>query len=422
MLLQLPSGWKSKTLKELNSGGITNINPGSYPDEVFEYYSIPAYQDGARPAEVHGQEILSSKLSIPEKCLLFGKLNPRVEKIWAVNSESSYRRLASTEWLPIVPVEQLDQEFGYFLLWSDWVLPVAKRLTSGSTPSRQRVEPNSFYQIEVPLPPLSEQRAIAKALLKVQCARMAQAELIASAQELKPTAMRTLFTRGLCGEVQKETEIGLIPESWRVTHVAELATIKGGKRMPKGVSLVNEDTGRPYIRVTDFSNHSVREKGLMYVPHGYEEVIRRYRISSQDVYISIAGSIGLVGQVPDSLDDANLTENAAKITMKKEDVLARYIMYALASQACQEQIQRVTSRNAQPKLALTRIEKLLVPFPPIEKEQREIVNILDAINNKIDLHRRKRAVLDDLFKTLLHKLMTGEIRAAFLDLPYTVKE
>lgn len=49
-------------------------------------------------------------------------------------------------------------------------------------------------------------------------------------------------------------------------------------------------------------------------------------------------------------------------------------------------------------------------------EQREIVEILDAIDRKIALHQRKRAVLEDLFKALLHKLMTGEIRVADLDL------
>jgi type I restriction enzyme S subunit len=186
--------------------------------------------------------------------------------------------------------------------------------------------------------------------------------------------------------------------------------------MPKGVPLVEGDTGRPYIRVTDFRNHSVRDEGILFVPRGYEDIIRRYRISSRDVYISIAGSIGLVGQVPGRLNDANLTENAAKIVFEREDILPRYVMYALAGHACQDQIARSTAKNAQPKLALTRIEQLLVPLPPTFDEQREIVAILDAIDRKIDLHHRKRAVLDDLFKALLHKLMTGEIRVADLDL------
>jgi type I restriction enzyme S subunit len=62
------------------------------------------------------------------------------------------------------------------------------------------------------------------------------------------------------------------------------------------------------------------------------------------------------------------------------------------------------------------IDGLPLPLPRTVDEQCEIVAVLDAIDRKIDLHRRKRAVLDELFKALLHKLMTGEIRVADLDL------
>ena len=61
---------------------------------------------------------------------------------------------------------------------------------------------------------------------------------------------------------------------------------------------------------------------------------------------------------------------------------------------------------------MARIEQIRLPLPVDLEEQREVVAILDAIDRKIDLHRRKRAVLDDLFKALLHKLMTGQTRVA----------
>jgi type I restriction enzyme S subunit len=57
-----------------------------------------------------------------------------------------------------------------------------------------------------------------------------------------------------------------------------------------------------------------------------------------------------------------------------------------------------------------------IPFPSTLEEQREIVAVLDAIDHKIDVHRRKLAVFEELFKTLLHKLITGEIRVGDLDL------
>lgn len=323
---------------------------------------------------------------------------------------------ATTEVIPLRPrTNGQDRRLLFFyLLHPDIRHYVAERMEG--TTGRQRVPENVLLDLAFPVIEPVEQTAIANALELIQRASMAEALCEEKARDLKRAAMRTLFTRGLRGEPQKETEIGLVPESWTPTPVVELGAVRGGKRMPKGVSLVQEDTGRPYIRVTDFFDHGVRDEGLLFVPRGYEDVIRRYRISSRDVYISIAGSIGIVGQVPERLDDANLTENAAKIVFDREDVLPRYVMYALAGQVCQGQIARATAKNAQPKLALTRIEQLLVPFPPIFDEQREIVAILDAIDRKIGLHKRKRAVLDELFKSLLHKLMTGEIRVGDLDL------
>ena len=62
------------------------------------------------------------------------------------------------------------------------------------------------------------------------------------------------------------------------------------------------------------------------------------------------------------------------------------------------------------------VRDLPIAYSGDKSEQREIVSILDAIDRKIDLHRRKRAVLEELFKSLLHKLMTGEIRVDQLDL------
>ncbi|PJJ97859.1 hypothetical protein CO615_07320 [Lysobacteraceae bacterium NML75-0749] len=323
---------------------------------------------------------------------------------------------ATTEVIPLHPLDTKPDPrlLFFYLLHPDIRHYVAERM-EGST-GRQRVPENVLLDLMMPNIESEDQNRIADSLERVQTAITVENQAAKNAQGLKQAAMRELFTRGLRGEAQKDTEIGPVPESWVPTTVVNLGEVKGGKRMPKGISLVAEDTGRPYLRVTDFRDHSIRDTGILYVPEGYETVIQRYRISSRDVYISIAGSIGLVGQVPVHLDDANLTENAAKIVVSREDVLPRFLMYALASDACQDQIDRATAKNAQPKLALTRIEQVLVPFPTTLEEQREIVTILDTVDRKIALHRQKRVVLEDLFQSLLHKLMTGEIRVTDLDL------
>jgi len=322
---------------------------------------------------------------------------------------------ATTEVIPLRPRHRGHDRrllFSY-LLHPDIRHYVAERM-EGST-GRQRVPPEVLLDLPFPEFALEEQRVISDALEVIQYSITVETEAAEVTTSLKRAAMQQLFTRGLNNEARKETEIGPMPESWEAPPVASLAEVKGGKRMPKGVALTVENTGRPYVRVTDFRNHSVNEEEIRFVPKGYEDRISRYTISMNDVYISIAGTIGLVGQVPEILDGANLTENAAKITPISSEVATRFLMYALASSTCQSQIARATGRNAQPKLALARLEQIEIPLPPTIDAQHEIVAILDAIDCKIDLHLRKRAVLDELFKALLHKLMTGEISVTDLD-------
>ena len=339
---------------------------------------------------------------------IFATVRPTLRRIAQV-PESLDGEIVSTAFCVLRPIPELiHPDFLFFAVQRDSVMDeVAAMQTGASYPAVRDVD---VMSLKVPVPPLSDQYSIADALNRVRAAILGQVRCEEATQALKRAAMQTLFTRGLRGEAEKETEIGPVPESWETTTVGSVATVKGGKRMPKGVSLTVENTGQPYIRVTDFQDHGVETGQVLFVPGDYQSMISRYVISSDDVYISIAGTIGLVGQVPQILDGANLTENAARVSLNNQRVDARFLMYALASDICQSQIAQFTATNAQPKLALVRIEQVKLPLPPIREDQQNIVTILDVIGRKIDLHRRKRVVLEELFKALLHKLMTGEVR------------
>lgn len=386
------------------------VHPASRANDIYVGLEHLASGRFVRIGEGEASDVQSAKYAFQPGDVLYGKLRPYLDKAILADDAG----ICTTELLVLRPKKGMDPRFVVGVVHAPSFVEYAVAGTTGV--QHPRTSWNHIGNFELPDFDAAEQTKIANLLWEVHDAITANEAAIGAGADLKRAAMRALFTRGLRGEAQKETEIGPVPESWTPTPVVELGAVKGGKRMPKGVSLVQEDTGRPYIRVTDFKDHGVRDEGILFVPNGYENVINRYRISARDVYISIAGSIGLVGQVPEHLDDANLTENAAKIVFERKDVSPRYVMYALATHACQDQISRATAKNAQPKLALTRIEQILVPLPSTIDEKNEVVDMLDAIEKKINLHRRKRAVLDDLFKALLHKLMTGEIRVADLDL------
>ena len=382
------------------------VRPGTLPETL--YLGLEHLASG-RLRPIGGglsSNVRSTTSAFQPGDVLYGKLRPYLDK--AVLAEEA--GVCTTELLVLRAKENVAPRFLAAVVHSPRFVNYAIAGTTGV--QHPRTSWAHAREFEVPAFTFGEQQRIADVLWLVHEAIGLSEALVEEGQALKRAAMQTLFTHGLRGEAQKQTEIGPVPASWEPTTVVSIAAVKGGKRMPKGISLTSEATGQPYIRVTDFKDHGVDADHVLFVPKGYEAGIARYTISSTDVYISIAGTIGLVGQIPDSLDGANLTENAAKFCLTDSSVNTRFFMYALASDACQVQISAATGRNAQPKLALARIEQIRLPLPVDLEEQREVVAILDAIDRKIDLHRRKRAVLDDLFKALLHKLMTGQTRVA----------
>jgi type I restriction enzyme S subunit len=187
--------------------------------------------------------------------------------------------------------------------------------------------------------------------------------------------------------------------------------VLGGKRLPKGFELTNEDTGYPYVRVTDFSGFSVKLPQLRFVPIEAADVIKRYTINSDDVYISIAGTIGLVGQVPPTISGSNLTENAARI-VAREGFVPRFLMYQLAAPAAQDQMQQKKIATTQDKLGLFRIKELELLKPSIE-EQTEIVCRIEALFAYADRlearHQAARTQVEKLTPSTLAKAFRGEL-------------
>ena len=165
-----------------------------------------------------------------------------------------------------------------------------------------------------------------------------------------------------------------IPESWCWTTLGELCSIKGGKRLPKGKSFADTITPHIYIRVTDMKDHTVLLSSLKYIDEDVFAEIKSYTISSNDLYLTIAGTIGDVGLVPAELDGANLTENAAKLTDIK--CSKQYLMYVLMSSIAQDHFCSRFHQVAQPKLSLETASSTLIPLPPY-REQLRIAEELD---------------------------------------------
>ena len=186
----------------------------------------------------------------------------------------------------------------------------------------------------------------------------------------------------------------------RTLKVGDFAKVKGGKRMPAGTALTPHKSKHPYLRIVDFKDGGIDKSNLQYVPDEVFPLIARYVISDRDLYISIVGTIGLVGAVPKELNGANLTENAAKICEIDESrVNGRYLGYFLRSEVGQAAINALTVGSTQPKLALFRIDQIEVPCPPL-LEQQTIAALLSALDDRIALLRETNATLEAIAEAL----------------------
>ncbi len=264
---------------------------------------------------------------------------------------------------------------------------------------------------EIPLPLIEEQLGIAHGLRLLEKAIAIQVDEVRSSEALKRMVMRALFTRGLRGEPQKETEIGLMPESWELSRLGNCI-----EHPDYGftASASVEPVGPQFLRITDIQDGQVDWRKVPYCKCD-EGSLEAKRLRKDDIVVArigaTTGKAFLIGECPDAVFASYLI----RLRAREQSLAATFLYYFMRSDAYWLHIEQHKGGRLKGGVNIPILTALLLPRPSLD-EQLEIVAILDAIDRKIDLHKRKRAVLEDLFKTLLHKLMTGEIRVSDLDL------
>lgn len=190
--------------------------------------------------------------------------------------------------------------------------------------------------------------------------------------------------------------------------LGDVATVKGGKRLPKGTNLITEPNSHPYIRVRDLNNKSTLElnNDFEYVDDETQKSIARYIVEAGDIVLSIVGTIGLVAIVGESLHKANLTENCVKLT-QLDGVDRDYLYYYLKSDLGQAEIAKGTVGAVQAKLPIKNIQDIDIVLPDISTQQK-ISSILRSIDDKIENNQKINDNLQQQAFALFDKLLTTE--------------
>lgn len=252
--------------------------------------------------------------------------------------------------------------------------------------------------LKIPLPPLDQQKKIAAILDAADAYRQKTKALLKKYDELTQSLFLEMFGDPVTN-----------PKGWEIKTIGDCFNVKGGKRLPKGSEYETTVTKHAYIRVKDFMANGLDTSDIKYISEEIHDKISRYIISSNDVYISIAGTIGLSGYVPESLSGANLTENAAKLIPKEAiEFRKEYLSFYLNSDYAQQNIKSKTMAVGVPKLALFRIQELPYINAPINV-QDIFVRRVQAIESQKAQAQASLVQAEDLFNSLLQRAFKGEL-------------
>lgn len=326
-----------------------------------------------------------------------------------VINRSPARSFVTNNAMILFEKECLDNDFLSFVLQEF----STKGLRNGS--GQPQLTQGILNSHAIPLPPLPEQKKIAHILSTVQWAIEAQERIIQTTTELKKALRHKFFTKGIRNEPQKQTEIGPVPESWDLVRCEEACeTISVGIVVKPTQYYV--PTGVPALRSQNVRVDRIQMQPMVYIS---EEAnagpVAKSKLRTGDVLIVRTGAnLGMSCVLPAELDGCNCID-LLFIRTKPERLNDSFLSRFINSVEAKKQIGAGKTGMAQPHFNVGTVRRIFVPLPSLE-EQEAIVFCLEKIDQKHDVAEAKQKALQDLFRTLLHELMTAKTRVHELEI------
>jgi len=299
--------------------------------------------------------------------------------------------------------ERLFANFLFRIIKSQFYIYEIMRFSMSRGSVRRNLSFKDLSDLIIPLPPLSEQRKIAYVLSTIQAAKEKTEQVINSLRELKKSMMKHLFTYGPVSledakKVKlKETEIGMVPEDWEVVRLGSIFSITSGKTRPKMLKKTATD---PYV----------------FPVFGGNGIIGYSNDFLLDYTTIILGRVGeYCGSVHISHEKCWVSDNALYIKHFQKEIDITYLSHALEIL----NLNGLKNTGGQPLISQSIVYSQYIPLPPLPIQQR-IASILSAIDEKIQAEENKKKALENLFKSMLHNLMTAKIRVNNLELNQNV--
>ena len=300
----------------------------------------------------------------------------------------------------------LDREFLFYILQHNMVQKVIENYTTGTTIKHAS---RAVEFIRIPLPPLPEQKAIAKILSTVDSAIQRVDEAIAKTEKLKKGLMQELLTKGIGHkEFKYSEELGCeIPKEWEVVRLEDIAEkfISGGTPSTKEPRYWNGNI--PWIRSVHISEHYIDELTI-------EQYITKEGLENSASNIVPKGSLIVatrvgIGKSAVNLIDVAINQDLTGIILNRSKVNSFYLVWYFHSPRIINMLEALSRGTTIKGIPQDYIKKLLIPLPPLS-EQQEIAEVLSTVDKKLELERKRKEKLERIKKGLMNDLLTGRKR------------
>ena len=258
------------------------------------------------------------------------------------------------------------------------------------------VSKSKFEKLEIPVPPIAEQKRIAEILDRTQSIISKRKEAIAKLDTLTQSIFLEMF--GDLGTNLSKWEILQLQEVVKRGTIVTYGIVQAGEEFPNGI---------PYIRTGDITNGQIDKSGLRHTNPQIAAKFERSRVKTDDIVMSIRATVGTTAIVPPELDGANLTQGTAKIA-PGDSVDRLYLLNYLRTSKTQHWISQQVKGATFREITLTRLRELPVAIPPLPL-QKEFAQRVEAVEKLKATHRASLSELQALFASLQHRAFRGEL-------------